>query len=259
MIKKKIIVGLVCIIAVLGLSIAVYASQFYPSQGVNKSNYSEIVAKVGDKQITGKQLTGQVQLEKNKWERIGYPQSESFYEKAALRQLILNAQLENIAKQKGINVTEKEVSDYLGNIINKMSSLSDNDPNKIEFINDMRASGFETTQEYSKSPEVKVATKDILTRAKVKKVLLSKVPLPSDEEVNNYIKKNKININNPEEKLQIKYELNKKNRLEEWNNFTNELINTGNYEIFADIDIKELKYPEVEPNQHQSYKANIKQ
>lgn len=234
-------------------SAAVYASQSNPSK------YTDVVAKIGNTELTGNQLSGQVEIEKNKWERIGNPQTEIFYVKAALRQLVLNELLEVAAKKKGIVITDEEASKYLNNIVNNIEKLDDNAPASIQLYNDIKACGYNSIEDYVNSPLVIESTKNVLMRAQVKDQVLSTVSMPSDEEVDNYIKLNKLNISSPEQRTAIKHLIHQNNISQKWNKYINDLIASDNYELFLDVDIKGFMYPEVELNKSVFYKGSIKQ
>lgn len=234
-------------------STVVHASQSKPAQ------HQEIVAKIGNVVIAGNDFTEQVEIEKNKWERIGVLQSETFYEKAALRQLVLNKLLENDAKGKGIVITDKEASNYLNNIVNTINKLKENDPSSIQFYNDVKASGYDTVEDYVNSPFVIESTKNVLMRAQVKKQIFSTVSLPTDEEVDSYIIKNNLDVNNPEQRAIMKYQIYQNNIIKKWDRYIDDLIDKGDYELFVNIDIKGFKYPEIEFNKSQFYQGNIKQ
>jgi hypothetical protein len=71
----------------------------------------------------------------------------------ALGLLIKNALIDTKA-QKVSSVSPQEASEYLKKQMKEMQSLRDSDPSKIQYLNDVKAKGFNNPSEYVASPEI---------------------------------------------------------------------------------------------------------
>lgn len=115
---------------------------------------SAIVAQVGNTTITASQFLSRVLNEKQAFESIKKPQSEEFYKKVTLGLMIQEILLTSEAQKQGISVSAEETVDYLNQQRETMQSLSDNDPEKIKYLEKIKAQGFNNASDYTKSSKV---------------------------------------------------------------------------------------------------------
>lgn len=129
--KKRVlfILPIFLAICIFGMVYVVNAYQRNLSTNVN---YPDIIAKVADEVISGKDLAIQIELEKNKSEKIKQPKDYSFYEKVALKHLITNILLDKDAEKRGLSVNKEEVLKYSNDTIKMIDAVDNNDPNKKE-------------------------------------------------------------------------------------------------------------------------------
>jgi hypothetical protein len=176
---------------------------------IKNVKYPDVVAEVGDTKITGLQLTREVVIKQNAFvNNIKKPQDESFYEKIALGLLVENALIDNEVKRQGLQVTTDEARSYLEQQKKSMDSLPDSDPAQKAYIQTIKANGFNNSTDYINSSETIKFTQILLGRGKLKHLVLHSIP-PGQNEA--YIA---------------------------WQDYTDKLINQGNYKIFIPVDIK---------------------
>jgi hypothetical protein len=223
---------------ITGIAFSVNAAKFLPPKVVDNTDYPNIVANVKGHEISGNEFTNNIELEKSKWERFGKPQTKSFYETTVLKRMVLNILMDADAKQKGLTVTNQDASEYLTDTVKKLNSLSNDDPARNQFLNEIAAYGHTDINEYTKDPNVLNATKDLLLRAKLKRYIYNTVSTPSDEEVDTYIKSKNIRLAEPDHKEGIKQLLLQEKRTNAWKNYVNQLLNEKDYQLFVPIDIK---------------------
>ncbi|AFM40411.1 hypothetical protein Desaci_1388 [Desulfosporosinus acidiphilus SJ4] len=176
---------------------------------LRNTKFPEIVAEVGDYKITGLQLTKEIALKRNDYiNNIKKPQSEAFYEKVALGLLVKNALIDNEVKKQGLTVTVEEAKAYLEQQEKSMTSLPDSDPAKEAYLKDIKINGFDNVSEYINSQNVINMTQTILGRAKLKNAVLQSISQDQNE------------------------------ASKAWDDYTEKLLDQGNFKILLPIDIK---------------------
>jgi len=176
---------------------------------IKNTKYPDVVAEVGNSKITGLQLAREVAIKQNAFvNNIKKPQEELFYEKVALGLLVKNALIDEEVKKQGMMVTPEEAKSYLEQQKKSMDSLPDSDPAKVAYIKTIKANGFDNASDYLNSPGVISVTQTILGRGKLKNSILQSIPQAQNEAT------------------------------KAWNDYTDKLINQGNFKIYVPVDIK---------------------
>ncbi|MCR4441606.1 MAG: SurA N-terminal domain-containing protein [Peptococcaceae bacterium] len=137
----------------------------------NNSKSEQLVAKVGQQEITSAELEQRMRIKKEAYEKLNKPQSDLFYKTVSLGMLVEHALLKQEAKAKGINVTAEEAAMYLKEQLEQMRKLQDNDPIKVNYFNAIKTNGYNSPEEYINSPEIISIHQDILTRSKLKSLI----------------------------------------------------------------------------------------
>ncbi|AFM40376.1 hypothetical protein Desaci_1350 [Desulfosporosinus acidiphilus SJ4] len=178
-------------------------------KNIKNTKYPDIVAEVGDTKITGLQLTRGVAIKQNAFvNNIKMPQDESFYEKIALGLLVKNALIDTEVMRQGLQVTPDEARSYLEQQKKSMDSLPESDPAKEAYTKTINDNGFSTSTDYIDSPETIKFTQILLGRVKLRNLVLHSIPAGQNE------------------------------AYKAWQDYTDKLINQGNYKIFIPVDIK---------------------
>jgi len=176
---------------------------------IKNIKYPDVVAEVGDTKITGLQLTKEVIIKQNDYvNNIKKPQDESYYEKVALGLLVKNALIDNEVKKQGKTVTAEEAKSYLVQQEKSMDSLQDSDFAKITYNKTIKDNGFSNASDYINSPGIISITQIFLGRGKLKNSILQSIPKGQNEATN------------------------------AWDDYTDKLINQGNYKIYLPVDIQ---------------------
>lgn len=237
--KKSIVILVLAACLLLIISVVAIGngySLFPVVKDVKNVKYPEIVAKVGDKEITGMDLTRAVIIERAKWENVGQPQEESFYEKCALQQLIINTLLENSASDKGIFVSYQDAKDHLLTEINRIMMMEDSNTYKTDFIKYVKKMGYKDLNEYATSDEVIKATQKALSRLKLQETIKLSVPTPTISEITKYAQERGIKLD--EKSIEdIKKDILIEKGSKAWLDFKQNLLKDKNYEILINIDI----------------------
>lgn len=179
---------------------------------VNAKESPEIVAKIDDIEITEQTFSTMVEAEKNNWGKlnVNMPNDDLYYEKVVLKRLITNALLDVQAKKEGIVVSDKEASDEIKNQLQQIKCLAPDDPVKISFLNQIKSSGYNSIEDYAKDSRVLDTYRKQLARVKLRNTFYETVSKTAG----------------PDE------------RGKAWEDYKNNLINTGDYEIYIPVDIK---------------------
>ncbi|MDQ7095641.1 SurA N-terminal domain-containing protein [Desulfosporosinus sp. PR] len=178
-------------------------------KNIKNTKYPDVVAEIGDTQITGLQLTREVAIKQYAFvNNIKKPQDESFYEKITLGLLVENALIDSEVKRQGFQVTTDEARSYLEQQKKSMAALPDDDPAKEAYTQTIKDNGFSNSADYICSPETIKFTQIILGRGKLRSLVLYSIPAGQNE------------------------------AYKAWQDYTDKLINQGNYKIFIPVDIK---------------------
>lgn len=175
---------------------------------IKNINYPDVVADVGDTKITGLQLTWEVTIKQNAYVNMKKPQDESYYEKVALGLLVKNALIDNEVEKQGKTVTAEEAKSYLEQQEKSLDSLQDSDPTKINYNNAIKVNGFSNASDYINSPRIISTYQKLLGRGKLESSILQSIPQGQNEAT------------------------------EAWDDYTDKLINQGNYKIYLPVDIQ---------------------
>jgi hypothetical protein len=235
---RKISIGLVITVGLVLTSVAaVHATTSYVPAKVVNTKYPDIVAKVYSEEITGAQLTSHIAVVKNNWEKINKPKTDTECEKLALQQLVKNALLDHEAQVKGITTNEEEAKNSVTNTVNYLMSLNDNDTNKAKFLEEIKETGFSDPNQYENDPTVIGFYQKSLTRGKVQKAITDAVPLPTNDEIKNFITQHNLqNVSLDQQKIQQAVYQQKQNAA--LNQYIKQLVNGNSYQLFVPIDIK---------------------
>jgi len=243
--NKKLMIFVAFLLVMAFSAMAVNANQLFFAHQIDTSKYPEIVAKVNGDEISGQNLATATAIEKSKWDKIGNPQSDTVCESLALRQLIINKMIESEAKQNNISISSQEAYEKLKNVVNEIMSLSDN-PGKEQFLSEIKTCGYNSVEEYLEDAKVTEAYKKLLVRTKVRNQFYKSVPEPTENDINAYIQDKQINDVDDESKKLIKNALYQAKKSKAWKDHVDLLINSGDYEILAPIDIGNVNTPKLD-------------
>ncbi len=181
-------------------------------------NEKQLVAKVGQQEITEAEFEEQMKIKKDAYENLGIPQTDDFYKTVSLGLLVERVLLEQEAESRGIIVSTEEVVAYLKKQLEEMEKLHDNDPGKIEYYNAIKLNGYNTPEDFINAPEVISAQKKVFARNLLKETIAPK---------------------------------------EDWDEYAERLLNAEeNYEIFIPVDIR--GYRELERTVIEGYREMIR-
>lgn len=237
--KKRVlfILPIFLAICIFGMVYVVNAYQRNLSTNVN---YPDIIAKVADEVISGKDLAIQIELEKNKSEKIKQPKDYSFYEKVALKHLITNILLDKDAEKRGLSVNKEEVLKYSNDTIKMIDAVDNNDPNKKELMNEIKSKGFSNIKDYMNDSTYIEVAKKVLAIAKLRNLIYSTTPRPTEEDIDNYIAKNHLEDAKHDLKIResIRNLLFQQNKVNTWEKYLEELIQKSEFEVLVPINVK---------------------
>lgn len=227
------------ILAICILSMA-YVVNSYQRNLSTSANYPDVVAKVAGESISGKDLAMQVELEKNKYEKIKQPKDNSFYEKVALKHLITNILLDKEAEKKGLSVSKEEVLKYLNDTIKMIDAVDNNNPNKKELMKEIKSKGFLNIEDYMNDPTYIEVAKKVLVRAKLRNLIYNTTPQPTEEDIDNYIAKNHLEDAKHDLKIResIRSLLFQKGKVNTWEKYLEELFQKNECEVLVPINTK---------------------
>lgn len=235
--KGLLLIITVFVICIFSAAYVVYAHQKNLS---TSANYPDVVAKIADVSISGKDLAMQVELEMNKYEKIKQPRDYSFYEEVALKNLIVNILLDKEAEKKGLNVNKEEVLKYINDTIKVIDSVDNNDPNKIELIKEIKSKGFSSIKDYMNDPTYIEVAKKVLVKAKLRNLIYNTTLQPTEEDIDNYITKN--HLEDAKQDLKIRESIRKflyqQSKINIWKKYIEELFQNNEFEVLIPIDIK---------------------
>lgn len=176
---------------------------------IENTKYPDIVAEVGDSKITGLELTRKIAVQRNAFvNNIKKPQDESFYEKIALGLLMKDALIDNEVTRQGLTATVEEAKSYLEQQDKSMDLLPESDPAKVAYFKTIKDNGFNNASDYINSSGIVSMTQKSLGRGKLKSSVLQSIPKGQNSAT------------------------------KAWEDYTDKLINQGNYKIFVPVDIK---------------------
>ncbi|QSZ26466.1 SurA N-terminal domain-containing protein [Aceticella autotrophica] len=201
---------------------------------INKdgSKYPKIVAKVGSLEINNKEFATEVFLIKNKYQN----KNENFYEKEALKNLILNKEYELEELKHGLFVTDDEVDAYLKNMENVYNTMNDKNGDMTKFIQDVKNDGFNNIQNFFKNQQIRDTYKKALLRVKLRNYIMNLVDSPTDNDINNFIKDNNLDFSKTDKNM-LKQQLLFKKRIEAWDAYNEQLLKSNNFSIYIPINI----------------------
>jgi|AGTN01.2.fsa_nt_gi SurA N-terminal domain. len=179
---------------------------------VHAEEASKPIAKINDTVITEQTFSAMVEREKSNWDKlnINMPADHTYYEKLVLKRLVTNALLDAQAKKEGIVVSDQEASEELKKQLEQINSLAAEDPGKISFLNQIKSSGHAGIEDYAKDRKVLEAYRKQLARVKLRNHFYETLSKTADNE----------------------------KPAKAWEDYKNNLINTGAYEIYIPVDIK---------------------
>jgi hypothetical protein len=239
--KRYFTLIMVIVLVTIAFSIQHYQVRAQTEELINYTNvdgskYPKIVGKVGDLTISNREYATMVYLIKIKYQNADQNKDEKFYEKEALRKIILDKLYELEAKKYGLFVSEQEVDNYLNNMLKLYSSMDDKDKEKAKFLEIIKQDGFNNVEEFINNQQMKNAYKKALLKVKLRNYIMSKAKYPSEADVDKFIAENNLQSLNVDRAM-LKQQLYQKNKIDEWNNYSKLLLKSNNYEIYIPITI----------------------
>lgn len=237
--KKYFILVVIIILLTLTISIEHYQVKADTEQLINyinidDSKYPKIIGKVGNLTISNREFATMIYLMKTKYQNAGQSKDEKFYEREALKKIVLDKLYELEEKKYGLIVSEQEVDNYLNNMLKLYNSMDDKNSEKAKFLEIVKQDGFNNVEDFISNQQIRNVYKKALLKVKLRNYIMNRAKYPTDEDVDKYIAENNLQSLNLDKSM-LKQQLYQKNKIDEWNNYNEQLLKSSNYEIYIPI------------------------